>query len=1051
MAPTLTPSSDTSAATTADPGKTSMATPDSSDLADLEELGLTPMGSMDGAVPITPKEEPVDNSAGGAAIRGLKQALAPVFLTKEELEGKHSGASTAIETGTSIITDILTGAGTAALAGSAFGPVGTVLAPIVWALYRGVGYEMAKSNAAGESFNPLRAMLNAAAEVNPLTSKGGKLAKFGTQAVLEGAKSYAYDEDVVSAAISGAVGGAFAGLFHKNGPGWFAVAGNAATTPNSKLGKDDLESLQRLVADTSPTGLSARTNKLGEAALKENPNFFIRTDADENDLFGFKRWVAENSHGYKGRDRDEIEAIYAHELRRQRNEVLDKDFVAYKNEKLLLKAAEDYLDDVAQDVGGVKHAKDPTKGGMVDKLRDALFMARKVDNVTGRSLEGVINNLVEAKSKQSVIMSALLDDANQLVKRGQKLGMSNESIGKVLAAAEEGKAYKLSPERQALVDDWAKLWERTRVKLNEEGLWVPKAEVGGEELDKYLPKRSRTGADLHTAVRRWDRDLTNKYGPDYLQKYKGEHIPDDIFEFKKTISHFSDLDPNDVRYRRDVQKVLDEALDPRNSKTLEGFDPGATYARNHAALIPSNVRDYDVGNLFVNYVNNNFKSIYYRQPMQELKTEIAVMRKLGFENSADYWTRYLKDISGHPSEALAKTQASINSYKATIDKLMDDGPGHGLKHGALKTARVVPELMSWMVGSLYPNYLGGNLKAAIRNYAQPMLTTAPELGWDYGTKLVGKGTVMAANAKRQGINMEEFLQSKGLAPGKFHGEAQDLTSTSIRGASRKLGAVLETMDKVNSGGLLKGKLGTNAEGEARELPGLMSLYSKSDVFNRFVTYKVAEEVAKDAAAGNKRAQDFMTRVLSAGGKSRIRDAKDFQQATDELAKNLIAKTQFNYGKESMNEFGRTYGRLFSMFTKWPAMIMSDGAELMDRDGIAKGLGKIGQRYFAPMIALTVAGQMLHTKDDPLAAYLLGSELGDAAPAQSMKVGLGPVPTSALDAMKLGMEMLTKDMDAEQRLKKVGKFINKQAHTYIPGMSLANEYKRWQKANGETDD
>jgi hypothetical protein len=230
----------------------------------------------------------------------------------------------------------------------------------------------------------------------------------------------------------------------------------------------------------------------------------------------------------------------------------------------------------------------------------------------------------------------------------------------------------------------------------------------------------------------------------------------------------------------------------------------------------------------------------------------------------------------------------------------------------------------------------------------------------------------------------------------------------------------------------------------------MALYSASDTVNRYITYKVAHNLAADLKEGNKRALDFAERALSEGGKSSLRRliaTGREEEVGNELARYLIGKTQFNYGKESMNEFGREHGRLFSMFTKWPAMIMSDSSDLLDQYGKLDGSKKIAQRYLAPMALLAGVGSLVVDKNNPNHAvtYLLGEDLSDIAPAQSFKVGAGPVVKTGMNAAKTLLDMFSNDLSVDQKIESVRKLGSTTALSYLPGMAPVNEYIRWKRA------
>jgi hypothetical protein len=378
--------------------------------------------------------------------------------------------------------------------------------------------------------------------------------------------------------------------------------------------------------------------------------------------------------------------------------------------------------------------------------------------------------------------------------------------------------------------------------------------------------------------------------------------------------------------------------------------------------------------------------------------------------------------------------------------MIEAAPEGSVMQKMLTARKELPDFLGFSIGQIYPNFLGWNFRAAIRNYFQPLLTTAPELGWGYGSKLVGKATMSAAADffKAPGVSpvkkadvFSEFLQPKGLAPGKFFGEAGDVTGEGLR-AIKGVGQGVEMLDKHNN--------------------AAMYLYGLSDNVNRYITYKVGHELARDIARGIKPAREFAMRTLSEGGKAEARkilrdmggelSPEAVEKLGDALARNLITKTQFNYGKEALNEWGREHGRLFSMFTKWPAMILSDNAELIEKYGAKEGTIKASQRYLAPMAIMAMAGTQLKDTDSGYIRWLIGEDLSDAAPAQSIKVGMGPVFKTGGQAAETLLKIASTEWNAEGVKKSagaLGKLAKDTGMSYVPGMGAFNEIKRVKRA------
>jgi hypothetical protein len=1057
--------------------------------------------------PVTQSQSPDGNAVeqegdlGEAAIRGLKQTFAPFMLKKEDFSTNRTMGEMATEAGVSMAGDVATGA----IAGSILGPAGSVAgalaAPVAMALYRGMGYEAARSKAQGEDFNLLRGGMNVASELNPLVAKGGRIFKFISQAALEGGREYAYTKDEDGALAAGFMGGAFGAAFHKAGPGWSAILGQPAVRPgshtvNAGMAKRDIAELDNMLKSAEEGSLGNRLWNTKVDKIKNDPNYFElgdrlerhkdlgkgtddfgnelrkapkdrgqvddfgnKIDSEKADIEGFKTWIADMP-GARAKDGD-VDATFEHYLKTQGQHKADgsdlmqvqKDYAVYKLQKLALEEVGKFNTDKIHGIRGATDIEDPTTGGLVDKLRDMKFQMRRIDDSTGGmlNLEGAVDRFVEAKNKQSVIMSTYLDRADKLIRAGRKEGLDNDTIGRWLSAepGKEGSGPQLTGKQLEVAEEWRGLWEDVRQKLKQEGLdvdFIGTAAKGKDREDgwrRYLPMQSKKGANLHTSLRREMSRLEGEHGHEFLTKSDSEGL-------RKVAAHVLDVEPDSITTKSQIQKAMKESLKP-SAKSMDGYEASATFQRTPGGEIPGFARSHDVGELFVNYLNTNMKAATHRDAMTQMASNITILRATGLDKSADYLEKYLGHMSGKPSDSMAARQLSVNKHIAKMEEMID-GLGDTLpdqvKKNFLKLRRDQSRFLGFATGQLYPNWLGWNVKAALRNYTQPWLTTAPELGHGYGMKLAAKATAETVGdfTKHKGSispmsdtskykMFTDFLQKHNMSPGEHHGDAKDLSGQTMR-TVKGFGGALELLDKHNN--------------------AAMWAYSLSDNVNRYITFKIGHQLAKDFAAGHPAAEKYIRRIASEGNKNALRNIvggkSTIDEATisalgDELSKQLISKTQFHYGKESMNEYGREHGRLASMFTKWPAMVLSDSEELFRKHGGgAKGTLKVAERYLAPAAALMSMGVMLgDTAKDPKMAYLVGKNLADAAPIQSWKISAPPVLKTGVEGVTTFLNLFDNELSAAQKAGRVGDFLTDTALTYMPGTAVFNEGARMMKA------
>lgn len=458
-----------------------------------------------------------------------------------------------------------------------------------------------------------------------------------------------------------------------------------------------------------------------------------------------------------------------------------------------------------------------------------------------------------------------------------------------------------------------------------------------------------------------------------------------------------------------IQRALNKLDGIQAMKTREGFD--ATGAFQRRGEIPEFVREMDIGKTMIRYANNMSKSVHMEPIIRQLQTQVPVLEAMGFDSTVKYLQRYIKDLSGQPGEIVGWMNASQSRWKTAIDTLVDQKELTGIMKGGANAAKSLPDFMSWSLSLIYPNYLGLSVKSTLRNYLQPTVMGAPELGGTYGHKLTARGWIETLQDKRGGVNLEKFLSERGHLAGQHIGEGMNEAGSSLRATA--IGPAIAKIDKFNE--------------------AIMYFYSKSDAINRYVTLKMAKQVTKDllegvaggTSADNVAAQKFV-RGLSPGVKASVyKLSKEGRtdQIEDLLGRYLVSKTQFNYGPHAASEYGRTMGRMFSMFTKWPTMVAGDLQEL----AVTQQYRKAAERYLLPIALLGGLGMWIDdTKESPRRRALMGRSLLDISPASALTgVSVPPVVTVLGGVIQSAMDVVSLDFE------KAGKGIKNSFKALIP--------------------
>jgi len=343
-----------------------------------------------------------------------------------------------------------------------------------------------------------------------------------------------------------------------------------------------------------------------------------------------------------------------------------------------------------------------------------------------------------------------------------------------------------------------------------------------------------------------------------------------------------------------------------------------------------------------------------------------ILDELGWSNSSEYLQRYIKDMSGHPSDFAASMNQKILDWKLSLNKAIEN-PALPLPIRLnARVAKMIPDIGSFMMAQVYPNLLGWRLRPFIRNLSQPWVLSAPEIKNGMGHRMAARATVRAFRDLVSGKNLAKELEIKGLFPGKYMGEGYAMFERSLKNQLPFMG--IEVVEAFGRAG--------------------MWLYGASDVWNRYVTRYMGIELAEMIMDGRKASQHFIRR-LPAGARAElqelIRQGKS-EQVKDFVVRYMISKTQFNYGRHAMNQLGREYGKFASMFTKWPAAIGSELIE-MHRKG---QYSPMVQKFMMPLAALSVMGNtFLDTEGSPRMKALLGRSVISWAPVLSPAAATRP--------------------------------------------------------------
>lgn len=592
--------------------------------------------------------------------------------------------------------------------------------------------------------------------------------------------------------------------------------------------------------------------------------------------------------------------------------------VSPENSKLLLQVAKQKAKQIE---------KDPLAGSGVFRLSSTIYNAAEVvDKAANTKLTTIAGDLYTSAKEKSGWVLGVQDKYSEFEKFRSKFPkMTNEQI---INDIEKGRE---NPVADKLVDLFKYLRQSANRISEERGLNLNIQEYA-EGQSRYVPMNTKGAVELILGIEdKWknitsslDKNAINKILSNKRSKYKKGESKEEINlrwvqKFVEDVVDYQVLD-------YDLLKTAIKNLrDPKTTNKL--LTKTVRYVHQRHGHLPSWARETNLHRLVTLYADQ-VGDILFKQPVLErLDTEIFNLNLKGFKNSADYFDTLRRDISGIPRKATQPKKAE-GAY-ANFDLWFRQKPGGKLTLG----------LMDAFKGALYPNFLGLNPKAWARNLVQPFTMTARELGVGPKSDLL----VMDSMAKvlKEGLGKAQKRYNKlGLV------DVRDPKPQDFEGVKAGLSDYIK-----NSG--ISGKLARVVDKSINKYGEIvMAPYGRTDTINRLVTAQMSETMAKAIKTGRtdwvKNAPDAIKKEILEG----LEKNASIDDLTITIGKWLQPKTQLNYSRDDMYEYGRTMGPMFAMLSKWPTAVTSDIAAKVMMDAKA-GSVRAAFKYFGPFVVLSL--------------------------------------------------------------------------------------------------
>lgn len=595
---------------------------------------------------------------------------------------------------------------------------------------------------------------------------------------------------------------------------------------------------------------------------------------------------------------------------------------------------------------------------------DGKYVARGIDRRVGSNLEGELMRMDDATNRLTFILGEADAELKKLGKRAKAVGLDDNDLRQVV----ETKSAR-TPEQMEVIGEINNFFEKHRQILGEMNYSIKKKE-------NYFPHIMPDTTEVISRLRRRIGAATEKVGFNFLDSKIGTATP----ELARAYNLLKQQDPDLIRAvellnQRKAADAADFLLLARRATVPGGPVQGSRFTDASAAhlredAIPEFLLTNGLRTSGLNWVRETYRHVMLKDSINEINRVRDILAASKDQRGARYLTNMLGDITGmRPGTFATIMRGGAVGIRTWADGLVDTAvrnPTYTNRAiGAFgDLVKQVQEVWPATLNMAYPNFLGLSPRALLMNMSQIPTMTVPELGPKLGGRYFSKaaGEILRDSTK----GYELTLRNPSLA----------------RQMNLKVGDVIKTKDVslyLKNEGMLaqpwtQDLIDAMHSDIKKSLPAeaytsiansyssaAMFFFSKTEEMNRVLTAKMGRELAVDLLNKDADALSWLQTVASIGGKKTIMELVekgDGAALTRYVQDYLISKTILNYTRQSMSEFGRFMGPMFSMFTKWPTTVLGEVVEQYAVNGFKKGSGELAIRYLAPWVGLAGTGAIL---------------------------------------------------------------------------------------------
>ena len=704
-------------------------------------------------------------------------------------------------------------------------------------------------------------------------------------------------------------------------------------------------------------------------------------------------------------------------------------------------------------------------------LADGSYVGAAIDNKWGTKVGYLMNKAAEASNLSEITTMAVFEDTSTLEGMVKRVPSLSEDVnytdvftqpdGKIIsqdvvapklrAALRSDEIYdKLSTEEKQVVDYARNILDNGRELSN----------LSGQPLGyqvNFVPDKVLKPVKLIPAIKNEVDRLSAKYSVDLesLTEENFQNLSGGSKDFNELMSVLSRFTKVNIEDSRTFDQALQQMLVP-NPALMKNLVTASTLIEKEGTM-PWFIKELDVPTSIRDWAANTYKAAYLNPILQQMS---AIADQLAQKDNLA--SSYIKNLVGDITRTRDTIGKNVSRWVDAQSAVLASPISTPVQKVVAVAAKGTSALVNLIGKQIYPVTMGLNPKVVVRHVVQPYTMMASDLTGVgrsalenpfFGQRMALQGEMNVGLLKRYGWNgqtgisgVAAKLKELGYYPPNEMFEAMQ---EALNGPKGPIASTMNAANWISMAPFETSLIVARATGvETGAIIG-------EKIVSGLNKMKVGESLTRDEAS----ALSFL-REMQPGYRVKMQDnirnwynSVDKEAVENQIRKDtisyLVAKPYFHFNRATMSQFGREYGWIASMFTKWPATVASDLVMKKQDFGLSGAALRTMKQYFAPLMAAHVVDSLI-----------LGDQLRDRSSTARLAVGAGGTASllpgqSLLDlasrgyrppVIDVGLEGYTALKDLLTGDPKLGREIDKLYNTVGPFAQYFNAYQKIMSAS-----